>query len=201
MMIQNLCFVLFLVVPFASAQLNIQVSIAGGAQPTIDANSLSNAVSTQGLAGKFQGTITQSSDTILVVDKCSVGTYSSYTKIATQSSVCVNCTAGTASNVEGASTPMTCAACNAGSFSGSGAANCTDCPKNTFSTTYMATRLNDCLACPPHSTSPAHSDHVEACVCDDGYFQSNNILTAFDAVLASLAFIGMVSIDIPHLVC
>lgn len=192
---------MFTLLSSTSADLNIQVSIAGGAQPTIDANTLSNAVSNQGLAGKFQGTITQSSDTVLVVDKCSVGTYSSYTGTTSQSSVCVNCTAGTASNVDGASTPMTCAACNAGSFSGSGSALCIDCPRNTFSTTYMATKLGDCLACPLHSTSPVHSDHVGACVCDDGYFQSDNVLTAFDAVLASLAFVGMVSIDIPHLVC
>jgi hypothetical protein len=96
---------------------------------------------------------------------------------------------------------MTCSACSIGSFSAAASSICTDCAINTFSTTYMASNRTQCLVCPPHSTSPTHSNQVQDCVCDRGFFMSDNILTPFDSILEALGFDGALSINIPHVTC
>ena len=65
----------------------------------------------------------------------------------------------------------------------------------------MAANVSQCSSCPSHSTAPVSSDQVEACVCDDAYFMSNNILPSFDGIFASLGFENAASIDVVHVVC
>ena len=184
------CISLTLLLPTTSAQfLNIDVKIEGTEPVNIDTQRLGASVA-------IYSQNVPVSNTILLVDRCSKGTYSNK-----EGTLCIDCPAGTKSDTEGASTPMACNACSTGSFSGTASSVCTDCQVNTFSTTYMAPSRTQCLVCPPRSTSPTHSNQVQDCVCDSGYFMSDNILTPFDSILASLGFEGALSINIPHVVC
>jgi hypothetical protein len=176
-----------------TGQLNIDVKIEGTASTTVNTQTFSSQLVSNGLS---QGSITTDSSSILLVDKCPKGTFG-----AKDGASCIDCPAGTASPVEGAANPMTCSACSTGSFSSTASSVCTDCTINTFSTTYMASNQTQCLTCPPHTTSPTHSNQVEDCVCDSGYFMSDNIIRPFDTILASLGFEGAISINIPHVVC
>jgi hypothetical protein len=63
-----------------------------------------------------------------------------------------------------------------------------DCPANTFSPTYKAGSITQCLACPPDTTSTSGSNNVRSCVCNSGYFVSNNLVSAFDGIISSLGF-------------
>ena len=176
-----------------TGQLNIDVKIEGTASTNVNTQVFSSQLVSNGLS---QGTITTDSSSILLVDKCPKGTFG-----ALNGASCIDCPAGTASEIEGAANAMTCSACSIGSFSSAASSACTDCQVNTFSTTYMAPSRTQCLSCPPHSTSYTHSNQVQDCVCDSGYFMSDNILQPFDSILASLGFEGALSINIPHVVC
>ena len=143
-----------------------------------------------------QVTITQSIDEAILVDICTPGTYS-----YAGASACTLCPGGTSSPIEGAQNAMTCHSCSAGTWAANGAPACINCGANTFSTTYMASNFTTCINCPPHSTSPAGSSQVQACVCDNGYFMSNNLLTAFDGILTTLGFDSASGINVPHIVC
>ena len=179
-----------------AGQLNIEVKIEGAAGTTVDTQVLSDSLVSKGVTSGFSTiTTNQDSQSVLVVLKCPTGTYSK------DGQACISCPAGTASPIEGASSPMTCSACSTGSFSATASSVCTDCAINTFSTTYMASNRTQCLVCPPHATSPTHSNQVEDCVCDSGYFMSDNILNPFDSILETLGFEGALSINIPHVAC
>ena len=175
-----------------TGQLNLEVKIEGNNNTNVNTQTLSDQLVVNNL-GQVQ--IITDSSSVLIVDKCAKGTFSK------DGTACINCPAGTASPVEGASNPMTCSACVTGAFSGTASSVCTDCPINTFSTAYMASSVVQCLVCPPHATSPTQSNQVQDCVCDSGYFMSDNILTPFDSILAPLGFEGAASINIPHVIC
>ena len=143
-----------------------------------------------------QVTITQSINEEILVDICTPGTYS-----YAGASACTLCPSGTSSPVEGAVNAMTCHACSAGTWAADGSSSCANCIANTFSTIYMASNYTQCTNCPPHSTSPTGSSQVQACVCDNGYFMSNNLLTAFDGILTTLGFESASGINVPHIIC
>lgn len=175
----------------AQQQIDVQVVI-DNADPLLP-EALSAELTQANLA---QATITQTVDQVIVVDVCLPGTFST-----TGSSACTSCVAGTASPTTGADNAMACHACSAGTWSNVGFANCSSCDANYFSPTYRAENVTRCIHCPPHSASPSASPQVQSCVCDDGYFQSNNLLPVFDGILVSLGFAGAAAINIPHISC
>lgn len=178
----------------STQQLNIKVEIeADNNNVTLADNTLSAELSQANLTQGYIQSITQEE---LLVDICPTGTFSSPGR-----GECIKCPAGTASPVEGASNDMTCAACNAGTFSGIAASTCTNCPVNTFSTLYKASTISQCIACPSNTASAVGSDNVRACVCNSGFFVSNNLISAFDGVISALGFSGAVSINVPHVAC
>ena len=132
----------------------------------------------------------------LVVNLCPTGTFSSAERDA-----CVQCPSGTSSPVTGASNDMTCRACSAGTFSGVASSACANCPANSFSPVYKATDSTQCTACPSNTKSTAGSDNVRACVCDSGFFVSNNLVSSFDGIVSTLGFEGAAAINLPHVVC
>ena len=188
------------------AQIAVQVQILP--DPTkppvsLDPSALSAIAANQGIAG-FSGVLSQTVDTQLVAEQCPPGTYSALqtvNQVATQ--VCVSCPAGTASSVSGASDPSTCVACVTGAYALVGASACTDCPANTFSVTPQAPGPAACIACPRNTTSPARSDSVDKCVCNNGFFTSQNVLSAlpYDAVPLSLPFVNAAPINYAHATC
>ena len=185
---------ILLCLPLALAQQRISVNVdIQRKNSTILTNQLSAELTHAHLQ---QVTITQSIDEAILVDICTPGTYS-----YAGASACTLCPGGTSSPTEGARNAMACHSCSAGTWANDGAPACINCVANTFSTTYMASNFTTCVNCPPHSTSPAGSSQVQACVCDNGYFMSNNLLTAFDGILTTLGFDSAVSINIPHIVC
>ena len=186
-----LLFLLFLAAAVAQEQINFQVEI-DNADP-ISPNSLSAELTEANLQ---QATITQTVDQVILIDICQAGTFS-----VVGATSCTNCPAGTASNTLGADTAMACHACNAGTWANSGFANCSKCVTNHFSPTYKAEIVTRCLTCPPHSTSPIASPQVQSCVCDDGYFQSDNLLPVFDGILVSLGFESAAAVNVPHVSC
>jgi hypothetical protein len=81
---------------------------------------------------------------------------------------------------------------------------------NTFSVVPLAPDVTVCQPCPLYTSSSAESDNVDQCVCNSGYFLSDNILSVsngltYDAVSQgianTLAFSSLVSIDVPHVAC
>ena len=132
----------------------------------------------------------------LSVEICQTGTFSSQDR-----GLCTNCPAGTASPVEGAINDMTCAACSAGKFASIASSACTNCPTNSFSPTYKAASVAQCLSCPTDTASTPGSNNVRSCVCNNGLFVSNNLVSAFDGIIAALGFDGAVSINLPHVIC
>ena len=177
----------------AAAQQQINVEVVVDKPDPISSTALSAELSEAKLLG---GSITQTMDQVIMIDVCDPGSFS-----ATDSVDCTNCPAGTASPTSGADNAMTCHSCSAGSWSGEGSANCTTCGANTFSTTYRAETVATCVQCPAHTTSPGASPQVQSCVCDNSYFQSDNLLPVFDGVLMSLGFDGAAPIDVPHVSC
>ncbi len=170
---------------------------------SLDPTALGNIAASQGIAG-FSGVLSQTVDTQLVAERCPKGTYSSLQTVNQVSSqVCVSCPAGTASDVDGASDPSTCSPCATGSYALSGASACTDCPANTFSVTPQAPGPSSCIACPLNTTSPARSDSIDKCVCNGGYFASQNLLNAlpYAAVPLALPFTNAAPIDYAHVTC
>jgi hypothetical protein len=175
-------------------QLNVKVEIeADKDNITLADNTLSAELSQANLTQGYVQSITQEQ---LLVDICPTGTFSSPT-----GDDCVDCPSGTASPVEGAINDMTCVACNAGTFAATASSACANCPINTFSTRHKAATVSQCLACPPDTTSTVGSDNVRSCVCKSGLFVSNNLVSAFDGITASLGFEGAASINLPHVVC
>ena len=180
----------------SSQQLSINVQIEPDtANMTLEENSLSAELTRANISQGYIQSITQEE---LVVDICTKGTFSSPT-----GGLCVDCPAGTASPVEGASNDMTCSGCSAGSFASTASSACTNCPIDTFSPQYKASSVVQCIACPSDTTSSPGSDNVRSCVCNSGFFVSNNLVSGFDGVVAALGFDGAaaVSINLPHVVC
>jgi hypothetical protein len=147
-------------------------------------------------ANLSQATIQSITQEELVVEICKTGTFSS-----PDGGLCTNCPAGTASPVTGAINDMTCASCIAGTFASVASSTCTNCPTNSFSPTYKASSVAQCLSCPTDTSSTPGSNNVRSCVCDNGLFVSNNLVSAFDGIIASLGFDGAVSINLPHVIC
>lgn len=197
-----LCILLF---HSAAAQLQIDVQIANpsGGTITLDPNALNSQASSQGVAGAF---VNVQTDTVtqLVAQQCQPGTFSQTTTVnGVTTQTCVNCAAGTASTAIGASDASTCVPCTTGAFAIERSSVCTDCAANTFSVTPAGPSPSVCLQCPPYTTSPVHSNSVDNCICNAGYFQSDNVLKAFPyaAVPISLGFEGAAGIDFSHVLC
>jgi hypothetical protein len=185
------------------AVLTVLAAVPTHQQIAVDLDVVSdNLINTIQLVAEFNqahllpGTVTQTIDEEILVDICTPGTYS-----YAGASACTLCPGGTSSPIEGAKNAMTCHACSAGTWATDGSSACANCVANTFSTIYMASNYTQCTNCPPHSTSPSGSSQVQACVCDNGYFMSNNLLTAFDGILTTLGFEGASGINVPHVVC
>jgi len=176
----------------AQQQIAVNVNINNKDTPVL-ANQLSAELTRSNLQ---QVTITQSINEEILVDICTPGTYS-----YAGASACTNCPSGTSSPIEGATNAMVCHSCSAGTWALGGSPTCTNCQANTFSTTFMASNYTTCVDCPPHSTSPPGSSQVQACVCDNGYFMSNNLLTPFDSILTTLGFELASNINVPHIIC
>lgn len=180
--------------PSYSQIISVEVDIdTNTGNTTLEDNALSAELSLANLSQAYIQSITQEE---LVVDICSKGTFSSPT-----GGVCINCPVGTASPIEGASNDMTCSGCSAGTFAAEKSSTCTDCPANTFSPQYKASSITQCIACPPDTTSTSASDNVRSCVCNNGFFVSNNIISGFDGIVTALGFDGATSINLPHVVC
>jgi hypothetical protein len=183
-------FILALIHPSVQ-QINVNVEI-----DTVNGSSTltSNLSPELQQANLTQGYVQSITNTELIVEICPTGTFSNNAQ-------CVNCPAGTASPVQGASNDMTCAACNAGTFAAAKSSACTNCQANTFSATYKASSSAQCLSCPQSTTSIAGSDNVRSCVCNNGLFVSNNLVPAFDGVSLSLGFEGAAGVNLAHVVC
>lgn len=171
--------------------------------PVLDLNTLVSDGSKQGLTG-FQGVNSGTVDVQLYAQMCGPGTYSQ------PSGSCLPCPPGTASAASGASDPSTCIPCPTGAYAAAGSSVCTDCMPNTFSVVPLAPDISVCQACPPQSSSNAESDNVDQCVCNSGYFLSDNILSVSNGltyddvsqgIANTLAFSSLVSIDVPHVTC
>ena len=187
-------FIIFSFIDPSFQQLNIDVQISSDTENiTLADNTLSAELSQANLTQGYIQSVTQQE---LIVDICSKGTYS-----APGGGACIDCPQGTASPVEGASNDMTCGGCSAGTFAASASSACTNCPVNTFSPTYKASSVTQCIACPPDTTSTTGSDNVRSCVCNSGFFVSNNIITGFDGIVTALGFDGATSINVEHVVC
>ena len=199
--------VLMLAASSINAQITVNVQILpsdpSAPPPVLDLSTLVNSGGAQVLTG-FPGVNSGTVDVQLYAQMCTPGTYSQ------QSGSCIPCPAGTASSASGASDPSTCIPCPTGSYAAAGSSVCIDCVANTFSVIPLAPDITVCQACPPQTTSGVVSDNVDQCICNSGYFLSDNILSVsngltYDAVSQgvanTLAFISLVSIDVPHVTC
>lgn len=202
-----LAVVILLLIPSPSnAQISVDVQIVSTGQnqpPALDLNTL-NQQGVNGISGLVPGTV----DTVLVAEQCGQGTYSGV-DASTGSQVCVACPSGTSSAVVGASDPSTCLPCSTGAYAALQSSACTNCNANTFSVTPMASSVSACLTCPPHTTSNAVSNSVEDCVCNPGYFLSDNVISIANSltydyippgISDSLQFKSAVSIDVVHVI-
>ena len=167
---------------------------------TIDAQALSDHVQNAGATIQISG-ISQTVDIFLNAQECPTGTYSETSPDGSQ--VCQKCPAGTASASTGVSSIAACIPCSTGSFSLEKASQCTDCVANTFSFTQAAPAPSYCLRCPQNTTSPVHSGSVQMCICDPGFFLSDNLMNAYpyDAAPIILPLVGISSINVPHVSC
>ena len=208
MQLNSLAFLL-LTMCSVNAQITVNVQISpdpnnlNAPPPVLDLNTLVSGGNQQGLTG-FQGVSSGTVDVQLVAQMCGPGTYSQL------SGSCLQCPAGTASAASGASDPSTCIPCPTGAYASAGSSVCVDCRPNTFSVVPLAPDITVCQACPVQSSSNAESDNVDQCVCNSGFFLSDNILSVsngltYDAVSQgianTLAFSSLVSIDVPHVTC
>ena len=205
---QHLLVLVFCIIAHTALGDQIQVDVniipsASNPDGKVNTTTLTQIAASQGATG-FVGVIQQTVDTQLQAEQCPTGTFSSINTvngIVTQT--CTPCAAGTASSVRGASDSSTCIPCSTGSFSLTQASVCIDCAANTFSVTPAAPSPSSCLQCPPSTTSPSHSSAVEMCVCDAGYFISDNVLNTFpyNAIPITVPFIGASSINLAHVTC
>lgn len=182
---------LFTLAHLSVQQINVQVDIDTLTGNTTLTDNLSPELQQANLTQGYVESITQKE---LIVTLCGKGTFSN-------NAACVDCPSGTASPTEGASNDMTCAACSAGTFAATASSACTNCPTNTFSTTYKASASTQCTNCPSDTTSTTGSDNVRSCVCNNGLFVSNNLVTSFDGITASLGFEGAAGINVAHVIC
>jgi hypothetical protein len=192
-----------------NAQITVDVQILpdpnniNSPPPVLNLDTLVSNGGSQGLTG-FQGVNAGTVDVQLYAQMCAPGTYSQL------SGACIPCPAGTASATNGASDPSTCIPCPTGAYASAGSSVCTDCRPNTFSVVPLAPDITVCQTCPIYTSSNAESDNVDQCVCNSGYFLSDNILSVsngltYDAVSQgianTLAFSSLVSIDVAHVTC
>ena len=192
-----------------NAQITVNVQISpdpnnlNAPPPVLDLNTLVTGGNQQGLTG-FQGVSSGTVDVQLVAQMCGPGTYSQL------SGSCLPCPAGTASAASGASDPSTCIPCPTGAYASAGSSVCVDCRPNTFSVVPLAPDITVCQACPVQSSSNAESDNVDQCVCNSGFFLSDNILSVSNGltyddvsqgISNTLAFSSLVSIDVAHVTC
>jgi len=193
-------FLLWSVILVCDAQINVQVQILNGTQDSLDQNTLNQQLFTQNLSS---ATIVASSEgSLILIQQCGVGTYAEGS-----STTCTACPAGTASNIIGATTRLTCQTCSPGNYSFEQAAVCSQCPLNTFSPNAGAPEAQACMNCPPNTAAPLGNDMITKCACNDRYFIPTNTLQVLDPV-APVQFGSWASLPIntflvnsPHLAC
>ena len=147
-------------------------------------------------------TISSSTGSQVVIMQCGTGQYAEG-----GASACVNCAAGTASAVQGATSHLVCQACSAGSFASEAASQCTQCNGGTFSPTPLAVSSAACISCPPNTNSAQGAGAVSSCVCNDSFFLPTNQLQPLDP-RATIQFgswdglaVGTSILDVPHVSC
>jgi len=111
------------------------------------------------------------SSSTIASSTCTLCTAGKFSEITGQPG-CTNCPAGTYSTNSGAVSKTTCMTCPAGKTSGTigatAATNCNACPPGSYN---AKGRNKPCLPCMSHSTSPAESTSISACVCAPTYLQ------------------------------
>jgi hypothetical protein len=184
---------------YSNAQIVIDTKIIGADAP-LEQQTLNSQLADNSVPSAM--TIQSSSGEEVIVQQCSRGTY---TEGAATS--CIDCAAGTASDVLGATTHLTCQTCSAGAFSSQAASQCTMCSVGTFSPNAGAVDAGACLQCPPNSNSTLGTDAITKCSCNDRFFLPANLMQPLDpkapvqfSSWAALA-VGVLLVDVPHLTC
>ena len=122
-------------------------------------------------------------------DACETCARGKYMGSPWQYTSCVDCIAGTYSNVSGATSATVCQSCPNGLYSGAGASFCADCTAGS----YYNTTVNACAVCPAgyfsassrssacslcNAGSYSASSNSTACQsCSSGFYSSNNAST------------------------
>jgi hypothetical protein len=186
-------------VSYCHAQIVIDTKIIGADAP-LEQQALNTELADNSVPAAM--TIQSSSGEEVIIQQCSRGTYTEGAATA-----CVDCSAGTASDILGATTRLACQTCSAGAFSSQAASQCTLCSVGTFSPNAGAVDDNACLQCPPNSNSTVGTDSVTKCSCNDRFFLPANLMQPLDpkapvqfASWAALA-VGVLLVDVPHLSC
>jgi hypothetical protein len=107
---------------------------------------------------------------------CNAGSYSEKTGL-NSSTLCTLCVAGKFSSELGANNQSTCIDCKAGLYSEQEGANssstCVVCVPGNYSETVGAWSRDFCLPCPSFTYSPAGSNNLTHCICNQGYTGPN----------------------------
>ncbi len=184
---------------YGNAQVVVDTKIIGSDAPLVQQD-LNTQLADNSVPAAM--TIESSSGEEVIIQQCTRGTYTEGGATS-----CVDCAAGTASDVLGATTRLTCQTCSAGTFSAQAASQCKLCSVGTFSPNAGAVDASACLQCPPNSNSTAGTDAVTKCSCNDRYFLPANLMQPLDpkapvqfASWATLA-VGVLLVDVPHLTC
>ena len=193
-------FVLFaLVISQCYGEVVVETKIIGAEAPLVQAELDTQLVSNAIPAAL---TIQSSSGEEVIIQQCPRGTYTEGSATA-----CVDCSAGAASDILGATTRLACQTCSAGAFSLQASSQCTLCNIGTFSPNYGATNEGACLTCPQNSNSTIGTDAVTKCTCNDRYFLPANLMQPLDpkapvqfSSWAALA-VGVLLVDVPLLSC
>lgn len=188
-----------LLVSYCAAEVVVETKIVGADQPLVQ-ESLNTQLESNDVPPAM--TIVSAAGDEVVIQECARGTYTEGSATS-----CIDCAAGTASDVLGATTHLTCQTCSAGAFSASASSQCTLCSTGTFSPSAGATSVAQCQSCPPNSNSTTGTDSITKCACNDRYFMPRNVMQPLDprapvqfASWAALA-IGTLLVDVPHVSC
>ena len=147
-----------MLIAVANAALNINVEIVNGG--LIDNHVLNSNLETLNITGVSVGP--QQTAARIASDPCSPGTFS-----LPNSTSCLPCPAGSASNATGATA---CAPCAPGYWAGAGQISCTPCDMNFYSDRIGAATCVPCYA-------NAHSGAAAVdCNCNGGYFKPPRFL-------------------------
>ena len=187
------------IVSCSNAQVVIDTMIVGAEAPLVQQD-LNTQLADNNVPAA--STIESSAGEEVVIQQCAKGTFTEGA-----ATPCIDCAAGTASDVLGATTRLTCQTCSAGAFSRQASSQCALCSVGTFSPDAGAVDASACLSCPPNSNSTIGTDSITKCSCNDRFFLPANLMQPLDpkapvqfASWAALA-VGVLLVDVPHLSC